>query len=68
MMYRVRPYVNIICLKLIYFSLIHCFISYANITWGSTQTTKLKRYLVFKNMLVELYTEKKKGAHETLNA
>jgi len=40
MMYRVRPYVNIICLKLIYFSLVHCFISYTNITWGSTQTKK----------------------------
>ena len=43
MMYRVRPYVNSQSLKLIYFSLIHSYINYANITWASTHPTKLKK-------------------------
>jgi hypothetical protein len=63
MMYRVRPYVNSICLKLIYFSLIHCFISYANITWGSTQTTKLKKILSVQKHACRIIYGKKRREH-----
>ena len=42
-MYRVKPFLNVNCLKLIYFSLIHSHLCYANISWGSNFVTKLSK-------------------------
>ena len=36
-------------LKNIYFSYIHSYLNYANITWASTNTTKLTKYIIYKN-------------------
>ncbi|XP_065662693.1 uncharacterized protein LOC136085325 [Hydra vulgaris] len=58
LMYRVRSYVNKNSLKLIYFGLIHSFISYANISWASTQAQRLKKFIVYKNMPAESFTQK----------
>ena len=40
-MYKARAYLNKRCMKQIYFSFIHSYISYANIAWGSTHKSKL---------------------------
>ena len=51
------------CLLMIYFSFIHSYINYGNIVWTSTSQTKLKKYLLIKNMLFELYIVKEKETH-----
>ena len=63
LIYRVCPYVNTVSLILIYFSLIHCFINYANITWSCTQPSKLKKiHSLQKHACIIIYG-KKKGEH-----
>ena len=36
-------------LKSIYFPYIHSYLNYANIAWASTNATKLKKYIIYKN-------------------
>ena len=62
-MYRIRPYVTSESLKLVYFGLIHCFIYYSNITWASTQPTKLKKIFSLQKHACRLIYKKKKYEH-----
>ena len=41
-LYRARKFLNHFCLKNLYFSLVHSYLNYANIAWGSTHKSKLK--------------------------
>ena len=43
MLYKAKFMLNQNCLKSIYFSFIHCHLSYANIVWASTNPRKLKK-------------------------
>ncbi|XP_065643052.1 uncharacterized protein LOC136074641 [Hydra vulgaris] len=40
---RAKPFLNPTCLKLLYFSFIHCHFNYANIAWCSTNKNKIKK-------------------------
>ena len=40
LLYKARSYLNRKCLKQLYFSFIHSYLNYANITWGSSPRTK----------------------------
>lgn len=42
-LYKAKVFLNKKCLKELYFSFVHTYINYANITWGSTTRTKLKK-------------------------
>ncbi|XP_065681553.1 uncharacterized protein LOC136095202 [Hydra vulgaris] len=63
MMYRVRSYINKQSLKLIFFGLIHCFISYANISWASTQLSKLKKIYSLQKHACRIIYFKNKREH-----
>ena len=43
LLYKARKFLNLSNLKTLYFSYIHTYLNYANIAWGSTQQTKLKK-------------------------
>ena len=43
LLYRVNQYLNESSLKTVYFSYIHSYLNYANISWASTYPTNLKR-------------------------
>jgi len=43
MLYKIKPFLNMESLKIIYFSFIHSYLSYCNIAWGSTNYGKLKK-------------------------
>ena len=43
MLFKAKFLLNQKCLKSIYFSFIHCYLTYANIAWGSTHQSKLKK-------------------------
>ena len=45
LLYRAKPYLDETSLKTIYFSYIHSYLNYGNITWVSTRITKLKPLL-----------------------
>ena len=42
-LYKAKFFLNQTCLKNIYFSFVHSYLNYANIAWGSTHHTKLKK-------------------------
>ena len=42
-LYKVKPYLNEICLNYIHFSFIYCHLNYANIAWCSTNKKKTKQ-------------------------
>jgi hypothetical protein len=44
-LYRAKHLLNQNCLKILYFSLIHCYINYANIAWCSSNVSKIKKLL-----------------------
>ena len=41
--YKAKFFLNQTCLKNVYFSFVHSYLNYANIAWGSTHHTKLKK-------------------------
>ena len=43
LLWKAKPFVNKKCLLSLYFSYIHSYINYANIAWGSTYITNLKK-------------------------
>lgn len=43
LLFRAKPYLNKRCLLSLYYSYIHTYISYANIAWGSTYVSNLKK-------------------------
>ena len=59
-MYKVRPMLNFSCLKSLYFSLIHSHLSYANIAWGSTHSTKLKKLISLQKHAIRIICNKRK--------
>ena len=44
-----KQLVHIEYLKSIYFSYIYSYLNYANIAWASTNATKLKKHIIYKN-------------------
>lgn len=42
LLYKARPFVKTDCMKQLYFSFVHGYLTYANIAWASTHKTKLK--------------------------
>ena len=48
-LFKASKVLNTTCLKNIYFSLIHSYISYANIAWASSCKTGLKKSSLDKN-------------------
>ena len=48
------------CLKSLYYSLIHSHLSYANIVWGSTQASKLKKLVSLQKHAIRIVCNKKK--------
>lgn len=42
-LYKAKPYLNITCLKTLYFSFINSYLNYCNISWGSNNSSKLKK-------------------------
>ena len=63
-MYKVRPILNTYCLKSLYHSLIHSRLSYANIAWGSTNVSKLKKLISLQNHAIRIICNKRK--HESI--
>ena len=57
LLFRSKPYLTKpMCLLSLYYSYIHTYISYANIAWGSTYISNLKK---IKNMQLKLFSTKK---------
>ena len=40
---KAKPYLDVKCLKSLYFSFVHSYLTYCNIAWASTNQTKLKK-------------------------
>ena len=49
LLYKAKQLLDNESLKCIHFSYIHSYLNYANITWASSNLTKLKKYIVYKN-------------------
>lgn len=57
-LYRARKVLTKMCLKNIYFSFIHSYLHYANISWASCGRTKLKRLASLQKKAVRLICNK----------
>ena len=42
-LYKVKPFLNLNCLKQLYFSFINSYLNYCNIVWASTNITNIKK-------------------------
>ena len=60
LLYRVSQFLNEDSLKTVYFPYIHSFLNYANVAWGSTYATKLKRVYVKQKHTVRIVFNKDK--------
>ena len=60
-MCKVRYILNLNCLKSIYYSLIHSHLSYANIVWGSTSASKLKKLVSLQKHAIRIVCNKKRS-------
>ena len=63
LMYKVRPFLSENCLKLIYFSLIHSHLSYANIGWASNFSSKLSKLFSLQKHACRIILGKNKIHH-----
>ena len=63
LMFRVRPLLNQNCLKQLYFSLIHSYLSYGNIAWASNYSTKLSKLFKLQKHVSRLILHKNKIEH-----
>ena len=63
MMYKIRPFLTENCLKLIYFSLIHSHLSYANIVWASNYSSKLLKLFSLQKHVCRIILYKNKMHH-----
>ena len=61
---RSKPYLTKKCLLSLYYSYIHTYISYANIAWGSTYISNLKKINSQQKHAIRIIYNKKK--HETV--
>ncbi|XP_065658632.1 uncharacterized protein LOC136083154 [Hydra vulgaris] len=62
-LYRVKPFLNIKSLKIIYFSFIHSYLSYCNIAWGSSNYGKLKKIYSKQKIACKIIFGVKRTAH-----
>ncbi|XP_065645688.1 uncharacterized protein LOC136076146 [Hydra vulgaris] len=62
-LYRVKPFLNIKSLKIIYFSFIHSYLSYCNIAWGSSNYGKLKKIYSKQKIACKIIFGIKRTAH-----
>ena len=58
--FRSKPYLNQKCLLSLYYSYIHSYISYANIAWGNTYLSNLKKISSQQKHSVRIIYNKKK--------
>ena len=58
--FRSKPYLNLKCLLSLYYSYIHSYISYANIAWGNTYLSNLKKISSQQKHSVHIIYNKKK--------
>ena len=42
-LFRAKEFLDVQCLKQLYFSFVHSYLTYCNIAWGSTNSTKLRK-------------------------
>ena len=54
LLYKIRPYVNIQILKMLYYSLIFSHLNYAVEIWGSTHNIYLNRILILQKRAIRL--------------
>ena len=62
-LYKASKILNIACLKNIYFALIHSYINYANIAWGSSYKTGLKDIFLKQKQAVRIIFNKDRLTH-----
>ena len=62
-LYKTKYIINQKCLKYIYFSFIHSYLNYANITWASTNKTKLTKLLKLQKHACRIIYNVDKMAH-----
>ena len=62
-LYTASKYLNFKCLAKIYFSLIHSYINYANIVWGSSNRTGLKKILLKQKQAMRIIFHKHYLSH-----
>jgi len=58
MLYRAKPFLNLSCLKLLYFSFIHSYLNYASIAWCSTNKNKLKKLFNMQKHAIRIISNK----------
>lgn len=61
--YRAKPVLNCECLKSLYYSYLHCYLTYGILGWGSTKKTKLKKILCKQKHAIRLITNSDRLAH-----
>ena len=62
-LYRASKLLNFKCLKNIYFALIHSYINYANIAWGSSYRTGLNKILLKQKQAARIIFHKDRLSH-----
>ena len=62
-LYKASRFLNFNCLKSIYFALIHSYINYANIAWGSSCRTNLKKIHLKQKQAVRIIFHKDRLTH-----
>ncbi|XP_057314221.1 uncharacterized protein LOC130655476 [Hydractinia symbiolongicarpus] len=62
-LYKASFALNKNCLRSIYFSFIHCYLNYANIAWGSTNITKLKKLHIQQKHASRIILRQNKCSH-----
>ena len=51
------------CLRLLYFSLIHPYLTYGNVVWGSTHQTYLNKLVVLQKKAIRIATKSRYNDH-----
>ena len=62
-LYKSRDVLSKQCLKQLYFSFIHSYVNYANITWASTSKSKLERLYCCQKHAARVIYHKDRYAH-----
>ena len=63
LLYKAKPFIERNALQVLYYSYIQTCINYANITWGSTCRTNLKKINSQQNHAIRIIFNKNKFAH-----
>ena len=62
-MYRAKPFLNKESLLALYYSYIHSYLNYANLAWGSTYLTNLKKLRSQQKHAIRIVHNKRKFEH-----